>query len=169
MGSILYGGVGLARVDDLATEGPFSGLGGGIQFGQMVLPWLGLGLQLGGAFLVRSEAGARQRLGEGALLVDFTFVPIPRIGLSLRPSFGFGGGAIRQDGVSGRAGFGGAIFGTAARYTFFPRVKHYRPDRGGGFGVGPELGWIGATPAARGRPTAHVFYLGLATTFYFGS
>ncbi|MCA9661146.1 MAG: hypothetical protein KC486_22585, partial [Myxococcales bacterium] len=83
--------------------------------------------------------------------------------------FGVGGGAVREDGVEGRSGFGGAAFKAAARYEFFPLAKRLRPRRGGGFGLGPELGWIGFTPAAAGRPMSNTLYLGLATTYYFGS
>ena len=176
LGATFMGGPSLIRVNDLDTPGAFSTFGGSLRVGEMVLPWLGLGLQLGGAFGVRSESGARQRVGEGQLLVDFEFVPIPKrrrsseqLPLSLRASFGFGGGAVREEGTSGRSGFGGAAFGAAVRYMFFPGVKRYRPDRGGGFGLGPELGWIGQTPVAAGRPMANIFYVGLATFFFFGS
>lgn len=169
----IYGTASLVRVNGLETQGsPFAGFGGHARVGQMVLPWLGFGLAVGGALGVRSERterGVRQRLGIGELLVDTTFVPIPRRAWSVRAGFGFGGGAVRQAGVDKRAGFGGALFSLATRYELFPFANRFRPNRGGGFGVGPELGWIGATPSARGRPMAHVLYLGLSTTIYFGS
>lgn len=171
LGLGMYGAATALRVNDLDTPGAFAGGGGYLRFGQMVLPWLGLGLQFGGGTGVRSESGARQTLGQGGFLVDLNFLParerVP--GLSLRTSFGFGAGAVREAGQSGRSGFGGALFGASARYELFPGAMNYRPTRGGGFGIGPELGWLGATPAARGRPLANTFYLALSMTFYFGS
>lgn len=162
--------VALARVRTLDTDGAFAGVYGAVRAGQMVLPWLGLGVQLSGGYAVRSETGARQRLGEGAFMAEGTFVPAPRkLDLSLHAAVGLGAGAVRQAGIAERSGFGGAAFGAAIRYTWFPGVKRYRSDRGGGFGIGPELGWRGATPAAPGRPMLNLFYLALTSTWYFGS
>jgi hypothetical protein len=170
LGLVMYGGISAIRVNEFSTPGAF-GIGGGyIRFGQMVFPWLGLGLQGGGNGGVGQGTDVQQTVGQGALLVDFTFVPAPKRvqGLSLRASFGFGGGAVRRDGIDGRSGFGGAFFGAGARYEFFPGASRYRATKGGGFGLGPEIAWLGATPAARGRPMANTVYLGLAMTFYFG-
>jgi hypothetical protein len=169
LGIVGHATTAFVRVNNLETRGAFAGFGGAVRGGQMVLPWFGLGLQLGGAVGVRSEMEARQRVWMGTLLVDLQFVPVPRIPLSLRTSFGFGGGAVRQAGVLDREGFGGAMFSGAVRYELFPGVMRYRPDRGGGLGLGPELGWVGATPAAPGRPMANFIYLGLSGNFYFGS
>lgn len=170
LGMTLFPSVVAVRLNELQTPGPFAGAGGTIRFGQMVLPWLGLGLRVGGLGAVRSEEGARQVLGMGGLLVDFDFVPAPkRLPLTLVASFGFGGGAATQEGVPNRSGFGGALFGATIRYEWFPGAHRYRPTTGGGFGLGPELGYLGATPAARGRPMAHAAYLGLSMTWYFGS
>ncbi|MEM7157554.1 MAG: hypothetical protein AAF799_32240 [Myxococcota bacterium] len=169
LGGMAFGGIGLMRLNDIPTSGPFTAFGGTATIGQMVFPWLGLGLTAGGAGGVRSESGARQTLGQGQLGFEFKFVPLPkRIPLSLRASFGFGGGAVRQEGVAARSGFGGPQFGAAVRYEFFPWAKRFRPFKGGGFGLGPELGWTGFTPAAAGRPMSNIVYLALSTTFYFG-
>lgn len=169
VGLVAYGCVGLARVNVLETDGAFGGWGLYARVGQIVLPWLGVGLQGGGGVSYRSEGGARQTLRQGGLMAEFNFIPAPkRLDLSLRASFGFGGGAVREEGRTDRSGFGGALFGAAIRYEFFPGVAKYRPRRGGGFGLGPELGWIGATPAAAGRPMANTFFLGLSSSFYFG-
>lgn len=167
----MFGGLGLVRVNDLDTAGPFAAFGGTASVGQMVFPWLGLGLHGGGGGGVRSEGGARQRLGQGHLGVEFKLVPLPKRvpSLSLRTSFGFGGGAVRQEGIEKRSGFGGGQFSGAVRYELFPWAARRRPYRGGGFGLGPELGWLGFTPAAAGRPMSNVVYVALATTFYFGS
>jgi hypothetical protein len=170
VGAVLFSGITLARVNDLETGGGFAAFGGTFRFGEMVLPWLGLGLQVGGSGAVRSQDAARQTLGQGLLAVDLSFVPVPkRMPLTLRASFGFGGGAVREVGVPDRAGFGGAMFGAAVRYEWFPWAKVRRPFKGGGFALGPELGWIGFTPAAAGRPMSNTIYLALALGFYFGS
>ncbi len=170
LGLSLMGAVTGARVNRFGTDTPFAGGGGFLRFGQFVLPWLGLGLSVGGTGGVASDQGARQSLGQGGLLVDFEFVPAPKRvdGLSLRTSFGFGGGAITEEGLEGRSGYGGALFGAGLRYAFFPGVKRYRPTKAGGFGIGPELGWLGFTPAAAGRPMSNTFYAGLSMAFYFG-
>jgi hypothetical protein len=167
--------IAFSGVRNLDTDGPFAGVSGAVRFGEMVLPWLGIGLSIAGSYATRSERdamdptmSARQRLGEGHLLVDFQFVPSKRLPLSLRAGFGVGGGAVRQAGVSGRSGFGGAVFGGSIKYELFPAAKRRRPDRAGGFGIGPELGWFAHTPAAPGRPWAHGITLSLAGTFYFG-
>jgi hypothetical protein len=171
IGATMFGGVSLVRVNDFDTDGPFATFGGTASVGQMVFPWLGLGLHGGGGGGVRSERGARQRLGQGFLGVQFKLVPLAKrhVPLSLLGSFGFGGGAVRQAGIFGRVGFGGAQFGAAVRYELFPWAKRRRPFRGGGFGLGPEIGWIGFTPAAADRPMSNAIYLALSTTFYFGS
>lgn len=169
LGFALYGTATLARVNDLETPGPFPGGGGRIRVGQMVLPWLGLGISVGGVFGTRTQDGARQQLWLAEFMVDGTFIPVPRVPVSIRTSFGFGGGAVREADVSARSGYGGAVFGAGVRYELFPGVKRYRPTKAGGFGLGPEIGWIGATPAAAGRPMANVIYLGLSGNFYFGT
>jgi len=170
LGLSLLGTVTGARVNRFGTDRPFAGGGGFLRFGQFVLPWFGLGLSVGGTGGTASDDGARQGMGQGALLVDFEFVPVPKKvqGLSLRTSFGFGGGAITEEGVDGRSGYGGAVFGAGLRYAFFPGAKRYRATKAGGFGIGPELGWLGFTPAAKGRPMSNTFYAGLSLAFYFG-
>lgn len=171
LGGTMLAGIGLIRVNDFDTPGAFAAFGGSFTVGQMVFPWLGLGLHGGGGGGVHSKDAVRQKLGQGHLGVQFKFVPLPkrRVPLSLLASFGFGGGAVRQEGLAKRSGFGGAQFGAAVRYELFPWAARRRPYRGGGFGLGPELGWVGFTPAAAGRPMSNVFYLALSATFYFGS
>lgn len=169
IGGIVMTGLSVTRVNDLET-GPFAAYGGSFRFGEMVLPWLGLGLSLGGSGGT-GNGDARQSLGQGQFLVDAVFVPLAkrRVPLSLRASFGFGAGAVREQGVDGRSGFGGAAFAGSVAYTFFPWANKKRQFKGGGFGLGPELGWWGFPPTAPGRPMANAVMLGLTTTFYFGS
>jgi hypothetical protein len=157
------------RVNDLETPRPFRGFGGSARVGQAVLPWMTIGLLLEGTLAYSSHDDARQRVGQGSLGVEFGFLPVPRTPLSLRAGFGIGGGAVREDGVRGRSGFGGPVFTGAIRYELFPWADRRRPRRGGGFSLGPEIGWIGATPAASGRPMSNTVYAGLAMLFYLGS
>ncbi len=127
-----------------------------------------IGLEVAGSYALRA-ADPRQRLWQGAVLIDFGFLPVPRIPLSLHVGFGAGGGAVRQAGRSARSGFGGAAFTGAVRYEIFPLAARKRPRRGGGFSLGPELGWLGFTPAAKGRPMSNTVYIGLFMGFYFGT
>ena len=163
------GTVGFARVNGLDTPQPFGGFGGSIRLGEALFPWMTLGIQVVGNLAYTRHEGARQRLGQGAFLVEAGFLPVPRIPFSIRAGLGIGGGAVREQGVEGRSGFGGAVFFAALRHEFFPLAARLRPSRGGGWSIGPEVGWIGQTPAAPGRPMANTLYLGLWTGFYFGS
>lgn len=157
-----------ARVNNFPTPNPFAGATPSLRVGQAIFPWMTIGIQVTGTFANRF-ADPRQRLFQGSAIIDFGFLPVPRIPLSLRVGFGAGGGAVRQDGIASRSGFGGAVFTGAVRYEFFPLAARKRPKRGGGFALGPELGWIGFTPAAKGRPMSNTVYLGLFMAFYFGS
>lgn len=170
LGLSTFGAVTLARVNRFGTDRPFAGGGGMLRFGQFVLPWFGIGLSVGGSTGVASDDGARQSLGQGALMVDLQFVPAPKRarGLNLYTGFGFGGGAVTEEGVDGRSGYGGAVFTAGARYMFFPGVERYRATKAGGFGIGPELGWLGFTPSAAGRPMSNAIFAGLSMAFYFG-
>ncbi|PRQ05919.1 hypothetical protein ENSA5_00310 [Enhygromyxa salina] len=153
------------KVIDLETKAPLFGGGGFIQAGDAVFPWMSIGIAAGG----QAARVGNQQMFEGALLVELGFVPAKRYPLSLRAGFGFGGGAVKEQGVEGRSGFGGALFKASARYEFFPLAERKRPDRGGGWAIGPELGWLGATPAAKGQPFVNTILLGISTSFYFGS
>jgi hypothetical protein len=128
---------------------------------------MSLGLQLLGQ-LSWANPGAQQRLGVAGLMMDLGFFPVRHRGLVLRGSFGFGGGGVREEGRSGRKGFGGPLFGVGAGWTFFPGAARRRPARGGGLGLGPEVSYLVATPAAAGRPMTHALWVGLVVTMYFG-
>ncbi|TPV95019.1 MAG: hypothetical protein B7733_11635 [Myxococcales bacterium FL481] len=154
----------LVRVDGLNTDNPFVGNNIEIQVGQTVYRWLALGFSLSSSGGVAPEQTNRMF----GLRVDLTAVPMPRRNLSVRAGFGFGAGAVRNEGISGRFGYGGASFHGAVRYTFFPWADKKRPRRGGGLGLAPELGWIGQTPTETGGPMSNTIVLGLATMFYFG-
>jgi hypothetical protein len=165
LGVLAMGTVNFASVNNVDASAPLFGAGGFVQAGDAVFPWMSIGIAVGGqAAWVRN-----QQMFEGALLVEFGFVPAKRYPLSIRTGFGFGGGAVTQAGVVKRGGYGGALFKGSLRYEFFPLAATKRPDRGGGWAIGPELGWLGATPAGKGQPFVNTILLGLSTSFYFGS
>ncbi len=166
---IALGGLTWTRVQRFDTPKPLGGFGGGLRVGEAVLPWMTLGLQLVGSLGYGVHRGALQRVGQGALLIDIGVLPIPKIPLSFRFGLGVGGGAVREENVGGRSGYGGAAFSGAIRYEFFPRAYRYRPNRGGGWMIAPEIGWLGLPPAAKGRPMANTLYVGFVFGFYFGS
>jgi len=168
MGLTLGASGSLARVNNFETPNPFAGGATGLRFGEAVLPWMTIGVEIAGTWAYRF-ADPRQRLLQGAFLIDFGFLPSKKIPLSLHVGFGAGGGAVREAGRTARSGFGGAVFTGSLRYEIFPLADRKRPNRGGGFSFGPELGWLGFTPAARGRPMSNTVYLGLFVGFYFGS
>ena len=58
--------------------------------------------------------------------------------------------------------------GGAFYYEFFPQAERKRPKRPGGWVVGPELGWRGFTPAAKGRPMSNTLLLGIWFGYYWG-
>jgi hypothetical protein len=165
VGIVAMGTANFMKVIDLATPAPLLGAGGFLQAGDAVFPWMSIGIAVGG------QAGwiGKQQMFQGALLVEFGFVPVKRYPLSIRTGFGFGGGAVTEQGIARRFGYGGALFKGTLRYEFFPLAERKRPDRGGGWAIGPELGWLGATPAAKGQPFVNTILLGLSTSFYFGS
>lgn len=165
IGVVLNGSATLLRVNDRDTPGAFLGGGGALRIGEAVFPWMTIGLRGGGRFGARGS----QQVYQGGVMVELGFLPVPRYPLSLLVGFGVGGGATREQDVEGRAGFGGALFNASARYDFFPGVAKRRPNRGGGFSLGPEIGWTGFTPAAKGRPMSNTISLGLWVGYYFGS
>ena len=168
LGLTLGASASLVRVNNFTTPNPLLGSAAGLRFGEAILPWMTIGVELAGTWGYRF-ADPRQRLLQGAFLIDFGFLPSRKLPLSLHVGFGAGGGAVRQADRSARSGFGGAVFTGSVRYEIFPLADRKRPNRGGGFSLGPELGWLGFTPAARGRPMSNTFYLGLFVGFYFGS
>ncbi|KIG12536.1 very large tegument protein [Enhygromyxa salina] len=165
IGVLAMGTANFASVNNVDSPTTLLGAGGFLQAGDAVFPWMSIGIAAGGqAAWIRN-----QQMFEGALLVEFGFVPAKRYPLSIRTGFGFGGGAITQPGVEKRGGYGGALFKGSLRYEFFPLAETKRPDRGGGWAIGPELGWLGATPAGKDQPFVNTILLGLSTSLYFGS
>lgn len=151
---------------DLETPDPFlTGLGL-VQVGQSVLPWLYLGVTAGGG---GGSTANGQLTYHGGFVVSGGLYPVPKYPFSVRLGLGFGAGAVTDPDETARFGFGGAIFQGAVRYEFFPLAKTLRPRRGGGWAIGPELGWLGYTPAAAGQPFTNNVYLGISTGFYFGT
>lgn len=168
LGASAYGTVGFARINGFEAAPVFGGPTGTLHVGETVLPWLSMGVQLTGGLGWGTRGGRLQRIGQGGLLVEVGFFPIPPRGLSIRVGFGAGGGAVREEGRPARSGFGGAAFSGVLRYEFFPVADRKRPRRAGGFALGPQIGWLGFTPVAPGRPMSNTILVGLSTSYYFG-
>jgi hypothetical protein len=169
VGGVAWGSIAFARVDSLDTPDPFVGPGGGIRAGDVVFPWLAIGIGLLGNGGFAPSQSPAQRLGWGGILVEAGFYPAPRVPFSIRVGAGFGAGAVLRGSSARRFGFGGAIFEGSVRYEWFPLAARKRPRRGGGWAIGPDIGWVGHTPAGPGRPMTNTVYAGLWTGFYFGS
>ncbi len=165
LGGVVSTAATFARVNDWETSGAFIGPGGSVRVGEAVFPWMTIGIQAGG----RAGFKGAQRVYQGGVVVELGFLPVPKYPLSILAGFGVGGGAVHEQDVEGRAGFGGALFKGGVRYDLFPGAAKRRPKRGGGFSLGPELSWVGFTPAAKGRPMSNSIVLGLWLGYYFGS
>jgi hypothetical protein len=115
---------------------------------------------------------SRQGSSHGGLLVELGFLPIPRRPFSLRVGYGIGGGSVTDNDDKDSSGaFGGSLFKAAVRYEFFPNAHRRRPNRGGGLVLGPEVGWVGFTPAGsgQGQPMSNSVHVSLWFGVYFGS
>jgi hypothetical protein len=141
-----------------------AGGGGALRLGQAVFPWMTIGLDASGGFYWNRHTF----FTKGGLLVELGFYPVPRYPLSLRGGFGFGAGLILDDRTEEKGGVGGPRFMGSVRYEFFPNAERKRPRKPGGWVVGPEIGWRGFTPAAKGRPMSNTILLGVWFGYYWG-
>jgi hypothetical protein len=166
LGMSIWPGMSWAYSPNLAIDQSrvIPGGGGALHLGQAVFPWMTLGIDASGGFYFTRDT----LFMEGGLLVELGFYPVPRYPFSLRGGFGFGAGLILDDRVDNRGGVGGARFMGALRYEFFPKAERKRPDKAGGWTVGPELAWRGFPPAGKDRPMSHTILLGLYFGFYWG-
>jgi len=140
------------------------GGGGALRLGQAVFPWLTIGVDASGGFYFNKDTF----FTKGGLLIEFGFYPVPRYPFSIRTGFGFGAGLIIDDRAEDYGGVGGPRFMGSLRYEFFPQAERKRPKRPGGWVVGPEIGWRGFTPAAKGRPMSNTLLLGIWFGYYWG-
>ena len=140
------------------------GGGGALRLGQAVFPWMTIGLDASGGFYFNRDTF----FTKGGLLIELGFYPVPRYPFSFRAGFGFGAGLILDDRTEVKGGVGGPRFMGSIRYEFFPGAERKRPNRPGGWVVGPELGWRGFTPAAKGRPMSNTLLLGIWFGYYWG-
>lgn len=159
-----FGSASFARLIDFRAQSPFGTGGLLLRAGQTVYSWMSLGLTFSGQL----GANASQQLRLFALLAEFDFYPIPQRAFSIRIGAGAGGGRATESGREDEPGLFGAAFMAALRYEWFPGADRRRPMRGGGFAIGPELGWLGFTPAGSGQSMVQGVYLGLSIGPYFG-
>ena len=102
----LIGAIDFAGITDYRPDGPFLGGGLIVRAGQVVYPWLSLGLTFTGVFGAAND----QRLRHFALLAEFDIYPAPSLPLSLRLAAGAGGGRATEPGRDDRPGLFGAAF-----------------------------------------------------------
>lgn len=149
---------------DIDQSAVIPGGGGAMRLGQAVFPWLTIGLDASGGFYFNRNTF----FTKGGLLIELGFYPVPRYPFSIRTGFGFGAGLILDDRSEDKGGVGGPRFMGSVRYEFFPKAERKRPTKPGGWVVGPELGWRGFTPAAKGRPMSNTILLGIWFGYYWG-
>jgi hypothetical protein len=145
-------------------HGTIVGGGGAMRLGQAVFPWMTIGLDASGGFYFNQHTF----FTKGGLLIELGFYPVPRYPFSIRGGFGFGAGLILDDRINEKGGVGGPRFMGSLRYEFFPQAERKRPKKPGGWVVGPELGWRGFTPAAKGRSMSNLVMLGIWFGYYWG-
>jgi hypothetical protein len=152
------------NLGDIDQSAVIAGGGGALRLGQAVFPWMTIGLDASGGFYFNRH----RFFTKGGLLVELGFYPVPRYPFSLRGGFGFGAGLILDDRAEEKGGVGGPRFMGSVRYEFFPHAERRRPRKPGGWVVGPEIGWRGFTPAAKGRPMSNTILLGVWFGYYWG-
>lgn len=137
-----------------------------MRLGQAVFPWMTIGLDASGGFYFNRHTF----FTKGGLLIELGFYPVPRYPFSIRTGFGFGAGLILDDRTDVKGGVGGPRFMGSLRYEFFPHAERRRPNKPGGWVVGPEIGWRGFTPAGPGkdRPMSNMILLGIWFGYYWG-
>jgi hypothetical protein len=143
---------------------PLAGGGGAMRLGQAVFPWMTIGLDASGGFYWNRD----RFFTKGGLLIELGFYPVPRFPFSIRGGFGFGAGLILDDRTDEKGGVGGPRFMGSVRYEFFPGAERKRPNKPGGWVLGPELGWRGFTPAGKDKPMSNTILLGLWFGYYWG-
>lgn len=155
----------LEDIDDKIDQSAvLAGGGGALRLGQAVFPWMTIGLDASGGFYFSPH----RFFTKGGLLVELGFYPVPRYPFSIRGGFGFGAGLILDDRAEEKGGVGGPRFMGSVRYEFFPNAERKRPNKPGGWVVGPEIGWRGFTPAAKHRPMSNMIMLGIWFGYYWG-
>ncbi len=149
---------------EVDQRGALGGGGGSLRLGQAVFPWMTLGLDADGGFYFAPD----RVFMNGGAMIEAGFYPWSRRPLSLRVGFGFGAGLMLDDRSELRGGVGGPKFMAGLRYEFFPRAAQRRAREPGGWMLGPEIGWRGFTPAAKGRPMSNTVLIGVCFGYYWG-
>jgi hypothetical protein len=168
LGMTVWPGLAWARSPNVEVDqsAVIPGGGGALRLGQAVFPWMTIGIDASGGFYFNRD----RFFTKGGLLIELGFYPVPRYPFSIRGGFGFGAGLILDDRTEEKGGVGGPRFMGSVRYEFFPQAERKRPNKPGGWVVGPELGWRGFTPAGPGkdRPMSNMVMLGIWFGYYWG-
>ena len=157
LGLSLMGTVTGARVNRFGTDTPFAGGGGFLRFGQFVLPWFGLGLSVGGTGASpRTRAPAMSLSARAVCSSTSSSSPHPSASRASASAPASASVAERSPKKASRAAAATAVpLRRRHPLRLLPRRQRYRATKAGGFGIGPELGWLGFTPAAGRRPMSN--------------
>lgn len=121
-----------ADADSVGSLGTLTHFGLWLRFGQKPLPWLGVGLALGGG----TEANEDWSVGSGGLLLDLQLEPFSTLDLAVRGSIGVGGGGISRaneaDETEDDPSFMfGPIYAVGLSYDWFPFYDGSSSSSGG--------------------------------------
>jgi hypothetical protein len=135
-----------------------------LRLGEMVFPWLALGLQMGGG----AARNDRAKYSYGHLMIESGIYPFAPVPISLRLATGIGFGSMRDERWPDRFGVGGATMRGGLRYEFFPLASRFRPKRAGGWSIAPELAAVVTPGRGAGRAAIYGAELSVWTAYYFG-
>jgi hypothetical protein len=143
-------------------------LGGGfvLRYGQTLTRRFGLGFTFG--FMRGRDFTDESRMGHGEVSMEFFLKPVVRRPWTLHASLGGGFGRSRLDTDMPELTFAGTLVSVFTRYAFFPGVDRYRPDKAGGFSLGPEVGVSAFLPGAWTKNSHAEILLGLWMGYFFG-
>lgn len=131
IGAGLRTGVTAAENENVGSFGALTHFGGVVRFGQMTLPWLGLGISGGGG----NEQNGDWSLGYGGLQLEVQVEPFD-LDLAFRIAAGVAGGrASRIDEAEAQEDdpdfFFGSSYAVGVSYDWFPFYTPSRYDSGG--------------------------------------
>jgi hypothetical protein len=154
-------------MDDPPEQNRYT-LGGGfvLRYGQTLTRRFGLGFTLG--FMRGKDFTDDSRMGHGEVSMEFFLRPLLRRSWTVHASLGGGFGRSRLDTEFPELTFAGTLLSVFTRYAFFPGVDRRRPDKAGGFCLGPEIGVAAFLPGAWTENSHAEILLGLWMGYFFG-
>jgi hypothetical protein len=111
------------------------------------------------------------RMGHAEVSMEFFLKPVLRPKWkqwTVHASLGGGFGRSRLDTEYPELILAGTLVSVFSRYAFFPGIDRRRPNRAGGFCLGPELGVAAFLPGAWTKNSHAEILLGLWIGHFFG-